>query len=162
MLLASAALITVEIILRRLFETSIIGVIEIVGYAFAVAMAWGFAYGLFVRSHIRVDVLYLQFPDRVQRWLDVVALAAFAGIISLVVLKAAGTLIETLRLDAHASTPLSAPLWIPQTLWLSGLTFFLVCMLLRLFDLARAVIRGEWELALRLGGPESLVSREDS
>ena len=101
LLLASAVMISVEIVMRRIFATSLVGVDEIAGYAFAVAMAWGFAHALFVRAHIRVDVLYLRLPSSIQRILDVVAVAAFAGIIGLVVVKATGTLVETLRIGAR-------------------------------------------------------------
>lgn len=159
LLLASAVMISVEIVMRRIFATSLVGVDEIAGYAFAVAMAWGFAHALFVRAHIRVDVLYLRLPSSIQRILDVVAVAAFAGIIGLVVVKATGTLAETLRIGARASTPLATPLWIPQTLWLSGLIFFLLCLILRLFDLARAIAVGDHETAMRLGAPQSLADQ---
>ena len=43
LLLASATLMTAEILARRLFGHSLVGVEELVGYAFAIAMAWGFA-----------------------------------------------------------------------------------------------------------------------
>lgn len=156
LLLASAVLITVEIVLRRLFSNNMVGVDEIAGYAFAIAMAWGYAHALFVRAHIRVDVVYLRLPVGVQRILDVVALGSLAGIIGIVVVKAAGTLAESIRLNAHASTPLATPLWLPQSIWFVGLIFFLVCILLRTFDLVRALAAGDMETAERLGAPPSI------
>jgi TRAP-type C4-dicarboxylate transport system permease small subunit len=161
LLLLSAALITFEVVIRKFIGVSIVGVDEITGYAFAVAMAWGFAYALFVRAHIRVDALYLRLPLGLQRILDVIALGAFAGIIGIVVYKAGGTLVESIRLGARASTPLATSLWIPQSLWLSGLLFFFVCLLLRLLDLVRAIARGDYTAALHLGAPQSLINKAD-
>lgn len=162
LLLASAALITCEILLRRLAGISLVGVDEIAGYSFAIAMSWGFAHALFMGAHIRVDVVYLRLSAPVQRVLDVVALASFAGIMLIVVVKAVGTLAETLRLDAHASTPLATPLWLPQTLWLAGLIFFLVCLVLRLLDVIRAILTGDRAEAARLGAPNSVPQVRDS
>ncbi len=159
LLLGSAGLMTAEILVRRLFHHSLVGVDELAGYAFAIAMAWGFAQALFMRAHIRVDLVYLRLPVRVQRLLDVLALAAFAGIIGIVVFHAWGTLAESLRLGARASTPLATPLWIPQALWLAGLIFFLICLIALLFDLVRALVRGEKALAAELGASESALRR---
>lgn len=159
LLLGSAALVTVEVISRRVFHHSMVGVDEVSGYAFAVAMAWGFSYAFFERAHIRVDILYLRLPAPVQRVLDVIALGAFAGILAIVIYKACGTLAETLRIGARASTPLGTPLWIPQSLWLCGLIFFLISLIARLFDLVRAVARRDGQEAKRLGGPESLFRK---
>ncbi|ARC90322.1 TRAP transporter small permease subunit [Rhodovulum sp. MB263] len=155
LLLASAGLMTAEILMRRLFHHSLVGVDELAGYAFAVAMAWGFAHALFMRAHIRVDLVYLRLPARVQRWLDVLALGAFAGIIGIVVSHAWGTLAESLRLGARASTPLATPLWMPQAAWLAGLIFFLICLIALLFDLVRALARGDRDLAAELGASDS-------
>lgn len=157
LLLGSAMLMTVEILSRRLFGHSIVGVDELAGYAFAIAMAWGFAQALFMRAHIRVDLVYLRLPASAQRALDVLALAAFAGIIGIVVSHAFGTLAESLRLGARASTPLATPLWIPQVIWLSGLVFFLVCLIALLFDLVYALLRKDQKLAAELGASESAL-----
>lgn len=159
LLLGAAGLMTVEILSRRLFHFGLIGVDELAGYAFAIAMAWGFAQALFMRAHIRVDLVYLQLPAGVQRFLDVVALGAFTGIIGILVTHAWGTLAESLRLGARASTPLATPLWIPQALWLAGLIFFLICLAGLLFDLVRALARGDQAQAAELGASESALRR---
>jgi len=159
LLLGSAGLMTFEIISRRLFGHSVVGVDELAGYAFAIAMSWGFAQALFMRAHIRVDLIYLRMSAKVQRWLDVLALAAFAGIIGIVATHAGGTLMESLRLGARASTPLGTPLWIPQSLWLGGLVFFLLCLVVLLFDLTRAIARGDGALAAQLGASESALEK---
>ena len=157
LLLGSAVLMTVEIVARQLFRHGIVGIDELAGYAFAIAMSWSFAQALFMRAHIRVDLVYLRLPAKLQRVLDVVALGSFAGIIGVVVMRATGTLLESCRLGARASTPLATPLWIPQTLWLLGLMFFLICLIVLLFDLVRALARREFDLAAHLGASESAL-----
>ena len=112
LLLGAAGLTTVEILSRRLFHFGLVGVDELAGYAFAIAMAWGFARALIMRAHIRVDLVHLRLPAGMQRFPDVVALAAFTGIIGILVTPAFGTLAQSLRLGARASTPLATPLWI--------------------------------------------------
>jgi len=62
LILGSAALVTVEVILRKVFNTSIGGADELSGYAFAIATTLGFAFALFERAHIRVDALLIVLP----------------------------------------------------------------------------------------------------
>ena len=50
-----------------------------------------------MRAHIRVDLIYLLMPVRVQRVLDIVSMASFAGVMGIVVTHAWGTLAESLR-----------------------------------------------------------------
>ena len=150
---------SLEIVSRRLFGHSIVGIDELAGYAFAIAMSWGFAQALFMRAHIRVDIVSQRMPRKIQRVLDVLAMGSFAGIVGVIVIYAAETLLESLRLGARASTPLATPLWIPQTLWLSGLIFFLLCLVVLLFDLVRAIARGDEALAAELGASESALRK---
>ena len=62
LIITSAFLITLAIILRKLFNISFAGADELSGYAFGIATSFSFAYALFERAHIRVDALYNLFP----------------------------------------------------------------------------------------------------
>ena len=42
--------------------------------------------------------------------------------------RAWATLDETLLFGSRARTALQTPLWIPQSIWLAGLAFFLLCL----------------------------------
>ena len=82
---------TFEVLARRLLGHSIIGVDELAGYAFGIAMAWGFAQALFMRAHIRVDLVYLRLAVKILRVLAVGALGAFARLIGVLVRHSTGT-----------------------------------------------------------------------
>lgn len=157
LLLLSAGVVSFEVVARRLFGFSLVGADELAGYSFAIALAWGYGHALFERSHIRVDVVYLRLPLRVQRWLDVVAAWAFTAVVALVVYHAVGTLAESWRLQAVSSTPLAVPLWIPQTIWVVGLWFFLLCLCAQAVTATLALVRGDLETVKDVAAPLSVV-----
>ncbi len=156
-LVAAAVLVGFEVIARKLFAFSLTGADEIAGYAFAISITWGYSFALFQRAHIRVDALYVHLPARFQRILDIVALAGFAVVIGLLNYHALLTLLETLRMGARASTPLSTPLWIPQSLWLAGLTYFLLCILMLLVRALLALASGRHEVVKTIAGAPSVI-----
>ena len=160
MLIMAAGLVSFEVVARKLFAFSLTGADEIAGYAFAISIAWGFSFALFQRAHIRVDALYVRLPDKIQRSLDVIALAGFAAVIGLLNYRALTTLLETLRMDARSSTPLSTPLWFPQALWLLGLAFFLVCIVALLLRSAVAFRKGRHDLVKEIAGAPSVIGAE--
>lgn len=157
MLLLAAGLVTFEVVARKLFHFSLSGADEIAGYAFAISIAWGYSFALFQRAHIRVDALYVRLPERAQRVLDVVALAGFSIVIGLVGYRALMTLMETLRLEARSSTPLSVPLWIPQSLWLLGLSYFLLCIVALFLRASLALAQGRHETVKQVAGAPSVI-----
>lgn len=145
LLLACAVLVTCEVVSRKVFNYSFAGADELSGYAYALSMAWGYSYALFRRAHIRVDAVYALLPFRVQCCLDVLALAVFAGLSSVLSYRAFTVLTETVSLDAKANTPLSTPLWIPQTIWVAGMGFFTACLFIVLARSFFALVRGDLE-----------------
>src|SRR2546423_14884761 len=62
LVLLAAILIGIDVVLRKLFDTSIGGADELAGYALAIGAAWSLAAALLERAHIRVDSLYVLFP----------------------------------------------------------------------------------------------------
>ena len=56
-LMGSALMISIDLLLRRLFGFSMGGADEIAGYVLAVVSAWAFPIALLKRSHLRVDIL---------------------------------------------------------------------------------------------------------
>ena len=61
-LMGSALMISIDLLLRRLFGFSMGGADEIAGYVLAVVSAWAFPIALLKRSHLRVDILYSRLP----------------------------------------------------------------------------------------------------
>src|SRR3546814_911228 len=150
MLLVVAGLVAFEVVARRTIGFTITGIDELSGYAYAISMAWGFAFTLFQRGHIRVDAVYVRLPARICRVLDVVALLSLAGLISYLSLRALFLVRQTISLAAVSSSPLQVPLWIPQALWLSGLAFFVLCLWFLFLRSFFALLRGDYETIERI------------
>lgn len=122
-LLACVAFVLVEITLRRL-GSSLGGTTEITGYVMAVATAWGMGFALTELAHVRIEML----RTRMARWgrvmLDLIAMIAMAGTVCLIAFRAWPVLARSIANDSRANTVLETPLWIPQSLWFAGWTWF--------------------------------------
>lgn len=129
LLFASVGLIAVEVVLRKLFTTTLHGAHELSAYAFAIVVSWGFAYALFEKAHIRIDVAYVRLPRAGRIALDLLALLSLATLSALMSWGAWGVLSGSLERGSTANTPLETPLWIPQTLWLVGMVWFALAVL---------------------------------
>src|SRR3712207_3378538 len=85
LVLVAAVLIGIDVLMRKFIARSIGGTDELASYALAIGTAWGLGSALVARAHIRIDSLYLLFPQRLQLLLDVfglVLLIAFFGIMA--------------------------------------------------------------------------------
>ncbi|MFW5679255.1 MAG: TRAP transporter small permease subunit [Pseudomonadota bacterium] len=136
-LLGLALAICAEIALRRLAGFSLQGVDEIGGYVLAGISGFAFAFGLMQKAHTRIDIVLRVVPAPVQALLNVAAALIFAAIAVFMAWRAEATLARSLQFDALAATPLQTPMWIPQTIWLVGLTLFAV---VALFLALRAIL----------------------
>jgi TRAP-type C4-dicarboxylate transport system permease small subunit len=117
-------LVTVETVVRKVFNVSIQGSAELGGYALAVGSALGFCLAVASRSHIRVDVFHERFPPALQaflNWLSAVLTAAlavfFVGVCWRVIVK-------TVEYGSAAQTPWATPLVYPQSVWYAALIAF--------------------------------------
>ncbi|MEM8853408.1 MAG: TRAP transporter small permease [Pseudomonadota bacterium] len=135
-ILASTFLIFFEVLLRNVDRAVYVGSAEISGYVFAISITWGFAFCVFERAHVRIDVVYRFVGARVRLALDVLSLVALAVFAGALARRATDTLDETLLFQAVSTTPLQTPLWIPQALWAAGFIFFAgTCLFLILYIL---------------------------
>lgn len=154
---------TLDVALRNLVATSIPGVYEIAGYVFAVATTWGFCFVLFERAHVRIDVAYQHFGARIRAIADVLALLSMGVFVTVLSYRAWLTLDDTLLFGARARTTLQTPLWIPQSIWLAGLLFFLLCIAFLLIYTTLLLIRGRLADVSRIAGiPHSVPHAEDT
>ncbi len=131
-ILACAALIGVDIVLRKLFAVSLGGTDEISGYVLVITFAWSAAWALFRDAHIRIDVISSRLPPGPQRLFDLIALASLVGVAALLAWQAIGVFGESVRLHSVSNTPLRVPLWLPQGLWLVGLVVFMLSSIILL------------------------------
>lgn len=156
MVLASALLITLDVVLRAGLRVTIGGADELAGYAFAIATTWGLAFVLMDRGHVRVDALYALLPRRLQAWLDVLSLTAMTVILALFAHRATGVLLDSLTFGARANTPLGTPQWLPQSLWLAGFAATLSAVLPLLGRCLLAAMQGDLQTVRTLAGARTL------
>src|SRR5688500_5811423 len=74
--LALAAAVTVEVIMRKVFNRSLQGVDELGGYILAIAGALSFAVALAARAHIRIDIVHDRLPRLLRITLNLLAAVA--------------------------------------------------------------------------------------
>ena len=157
LLFLSSIMIAVEVVLRKVFAISIGGADELSSYALAISCTWGFSYALLKKSHIRIDVVYSRLPQLWRFILDIasnILLLLYISILcyfAFVVLKT-----SVVKLSA-ANTPLSTPLWLPQSLWFAGLLFFGVTITIVLACTIYHWVKGNREAATKLSGISTLT-----
>ena len=143
---------TADVAARYLLRISTPAVYELSGYVFAVATTWGFAFVLFERRHVRIDVAYQFLGERIRTFLDLAALLSMLVFVSVLTWRAWLTLDETLLFNSRARTGLQTPLWIPQSLWLSGLVYFLLCLTFLSLYVALLLLRGRSDRVSEIAG----------
>lgn len=124
--LAAAALVTYDVITRKVFNISIAGADEISGYVFAVSTACAFSYALLSRANIRIDLVYNWLPEPMKRICDLLSILSMAGFLGVVTYYAYGLAADAWTYGSRSITPLQTPLMIPQTLWVIGLALSVV------------------------------------
>ncbi|MBL8386195.1 MAG: TRAP transporter small permease [Burkholderiales bacterium] len=124
LILASALLITLDVIARNLVKSTFFESFELTGYAFAISTAFGFAYAFFSKAHIRIEVLYNLLPRSARAWLDVVSVCTLAAIAVTLTWWAAQTVLQNASGGARSNSSMALPLAIPQSIWLLGLAWF--------------------------------------
>lgn len=140
LLLLTALLIATEIICRKVFSFSFGGTDELSSYTLAISCSWGFAFALFKKSHIRIDMLYRLLPLWLRHYLDILSLVLFLVFLGFVSWFSFLVVHVSTTKHSVANTPLATPLWIPQSLWLAGLLWFaLTIALLLVFTIYRQI-----------------------
>ena len=148
----AAVVIGIDIAMRKFFSLSIGGASELSGYVLAIGSSWAFALALFDRAHIRIDSLYVVLPSRVCALLDVLALLVMLAFIGLLTWQASHVFQQSFNLGSRALTPIATPLQYPQFLWLVGLVYFLVVIVLLLFRACYALVTGDIATVRRIAG----------
>ena len=155
-LLLTCFMIAVEVVLRKGFAVSMGGADEISNYALAMSTSWAFAYTLFRKAHIRIDVLYIRLNQVFRFILDIVSLVLFALFMTVVSYYSWMVLSTSIARQSVANTPLATPLWIPQSLWLIGLLGFTVAIFLILVGVIYNLLTGNTDRARELASATTL------
>lgn len=148
--------ICADVLLRKIFTMSIRGGDEFSGYTLAVMGGWSFAYALLKKAHVRIDVLYLRFPIKSRLFLDVLSIGALMGFVLPLTYYSFGVLHISIVRGSLANTPMQTPLWIPQSLWFSGLLFFSITLMIYFIGTIYYIFKGDLLSAYKIAGPTDL------
>ncbi len=133
LIFAAAVIVTVELILRNIFNISMGGADEISSYLFAVAVAWGLPQVMLSDGNVRIEALVNTIPLAFRAWilrLGNLVLVFFVGVLAWRAVQMALISFET---GSRAVTPLQTPLAIPQSLWALGLAVATLAGLIQVF-----------------------------
>ena len=126
-LLLTVGFVLVEIGLRVVGAHGLGGSDEIGGYVMAGVTAWGLAFALTERAHIRIDMAVRRLRPLGRDVIDVLALGSIALVAVTVATYGWAVVAKSLARGSRANTPLETPLALPQGVWWAGWTWFAVC-----------------------------------
>lgn len=160
-LMVCAFMVSVDVIMRKLFSITMSGSDEISGYVFAAATAWAYSYCLLHRSHIRIDALYGVLPIWLRSILDALGLALLLFYMAYLTDKAVDVFVTSWTHDSVSITTLSFPQWIPQLLWVTGLGWFVLTLSFLLVYVLVSLVRGDVNTVQNVAGAMSADKRID-
>ena len=143
--------------MRKTMNTTLGGASELSGYVLAISTAWALALTLLDRAHVRIDSLYTLLPVRLCAVLDLLALLSFMVFAGFLTWQGWIMFEQSVHRGSRSLTPLATPLAIPQFLWVAGLAFFFLVMLLLLVRALLALVRGRVDDAHRLLGSRTAL-----
>ncbi|WP_323764149.1 TRAP transporter small permease [Marinovum sp.] len=124
MMTALCVVIAVETVLRKLLNHSLAGVDELSGYAIAIGAPLCFAVTAVERSHIRINLLHMRMPERMQAVLNLISAMSLSALALFLLVFTVRTVQETQMFGSVAQTPWMTPLIWPQLAWMIGMGIF--------------------------------------
>ena len=122
--LAAAIMVTIDVVLRKVFSVTMSGSDEMSGYVFAAGTTWAYSYCVLHRSNIRIDAVYNLLPRRLCGALDIVGVVLLLIFNAVLTRHAWEAFATSYVRDSVSITTLATPLWIPQLFWVVGLIAF--------------------------------------
>jgi len=156
LMLASAVLVSLDVVLRKLANVTLGGADELSGYALAIGSTWSFAFVLLNRGNVRIDALYQYLPRAWAALCDLLSITALLVFASLVAWHGWGVLAQSWQISARSNSALGVPLAVPQALWWLGYAWFVGCGVLLLLRGAMAFAAADWPTVNRLIGARSV------
>jgi TRAP-type C4-dicarboxylate transport system permease small subunit len=150
LVLLAAVLIGIDVLMRKFLARSIGGADELAGYSLAIGTAWGLGAALLDRAHIRIDSLYVLFPQKLRLALDLVALVLLVGFFALILWHGLSVVSQSWTSNSHSQSALETPTVIPQALWIAGLAAFVVVGVLLLLQALRLMASRDLRGAAKL------------
>jgi TRAP-type C4-dicarboxylate transport system permease small subunit len=143
LVLLAAVLIGIDVLMRKFLDRSIGGADELAGYSLAIGTAWGLGAALLDRAHIRIDSLYVFFPQKIRLALDALALVFLVGFFALIAWHGLGVVSQSWTSSSRSQSALETPTVIPQALWIAGLAVFVVIGVLLLVQALKVGASGD-------------------
>lgn len=153
--LGLSILVSIETVVRKLFNISIQGSAELGGYALAVGSVIGFSLAVVGRNHIRVDVFHDRFPRGMQAFMNWISAVLIAALSLLFVYVCFRVIVKTVEYGSAAQTPWATPLIYPQSLWYAALVIFAVFALIYALRASRLYFSGRIDTLLHEFHPKS-------
>ena len=144
------------VIMRKIFNVSIVGADEISSFILAASCSWGFAFALLHRAHVRVESLQLVLPRRLCAILDIVGLILLGAFVAVIAWYSANVLALSIDMGALADM-LDLPLWFPQAFWVAGFVVSVVLAVLLLIRSLIAFLTGDLARLQALIGSRSAI-----
>ncbi len=142
-MLLAAVLIGIDVLMRKFLDRSIGGADELAGYSLAIGTTWGLGAALLDRAHIRIDSLYVLFPQKLRLALDTLAIVLFVGFFALTLWHGLGVVSQSWTSASRSQSALETPTVIPQILWIAGLAAFVVVSVVLLVQALRLGAAGD-------------------
>lgn len=149
-------MITVDVILRKFFGTTLGGASEIAGMVFAVATAIAYPFVLLDRAHIRIDVLYSRLSRRMRAFLDFAATAAVLVFAWMLTSSVWDLLQNSWSRGSRSVGVIQAPLWVPQSIWVLGFALFTLTAIFLCIYAIVGIVRGDWASVNTVAGVPSI------
>jgi TRAP-type C4-dicarboxylate transport system permease small subunit len=143
LVLLAAVLIGIDVVMRKFLNRSIGGADELAGYSLAIGTAWGLGAALLDRAHIRIDSLYVHFPQKLRLALDALAVVLLVGFFALIAWHGWGVVAQSWTSSSRSQSALETPTVIPQALWIAGLAAFVAIGLLLLVHALKVALSGD-------------------
>lgn len=143
LVLLAAVLIGIDVLMRKFFALSIGGADELAGYSLAIGTTWGLGAALLDRAHIRIDSLYVLFPQKLRLALDLLALVLFTAFFALTLWHGFGVVGQSWTSGSRSQSALETPTIIPQFLWIAGLVAFVGIAIVILVQSLRLAVAGD-------------------
>jgi TRAP-type C4-dicarboxylate transport system permease small subunit len=143
LVLLAAVLIGIDVLMRKFLARSIGGADELAGYSLAIGTAWGLGAALLDRAHIRIDSLYVLFPQKLRLALDLAALVLFISFFALTLWHGLGVVSQSWISGSRSQSALETPTVIPQVLWIVGLAAFVAVGVILLVQALKVGFAGD-------------------
>jgi TRAP-type C4-dicarboxylate transport system permease small subunit len=144
LILLAAFVVSFDVTIRKLFDISLGGADEFSGFALAIGSAWAFGFALLERGHVRIDSVYTILPRPVCAMLDILGLSVFGIFMFVMAWQGTGVFMESVRNSTVTLSVIAWPLRYPQFLWVAGLWWFVVIVVLLWIRAVLTMVRGDF------------------